>query len=108
MPSIDQDNVGNAAVGYSVSSVFIHPGIRASWWNLPNDTAPKELNIKTGVGDEENSTQWGDYTSMTVDPVDQCTFWYVNEYFPANQKGSSIIWNTRIGKFKVSTCTSKP
>jgi hypothetical protein len=106
MPSIDQDNVGNAAVGYSVSSVAIHPGIRASWWNLPNDTAPKELNIKTGIGDEENSTQWGDYTSMTVDPVDQCTFWYVNEYFPANQTGTSINWNTRIGKFKVSTCTA--
>jgi hypothetical protein len=106
MPSIDQDNVGNAAVGYSVSSSAIHPGIRASWWNLPNDTTPKELNIKTGIGDEENSTQWGDYTSMTVDPVDQCTFWYVNEYFPANQTGNSIIWHTRIGKFKVSTCTA--
>jgi hypothetical protein len=104
MPSIAQDKDGNAAVGYSVSSTTVHPGIKASWWSLPNSTAPKALTIKNGIGDEENSTQWGDYTSMTVDPVDECTFWYVNEYFPSNQTGKEIIWNTRIAKFRVSTC----
>ncbi len=104
MPSIAQDKVGNAAVGYSTSAASIHPGIRASWWNLPKETAAKELTFITGAGDELNSTQWGDYTSMTVDPVDGCTFWYVNEYFPSNQSGGQVIWNTKISKFKISTC----
>jgi hypothetical protein len=104
MPSIAQDRAGNVAVGYSVSRATTHPGIRATWWSLPNGTVPTEISIQNGGGDEENSTHWGDYTSMTVDPVDDCTFWYVNEYFASNQTGSSINWNTRIANFRVSTC----
>jgi hypothetical protein len=104
MPSIAQDKVGNAAAGYSASNSTTHPGIKASYWSLPGKTKPTEIVIKAGVGDEENSDLWGDYTSMTVDPVDGCTFWYVNEYFPTNQVGNSIDWNTRIANFKLSTC----
>lgn len=104
IPSIAQDNVGNAAVGYSVSSSTVHPGIRYSYWSLPNKTLPKEINIKSGVGDEENSSLWGNLTSMTVDPTDNCTFWYVNRYYPANQTGTTINWNTRIAHFKITGC----
>lgn len=103
-PSIAQDNVGNAAVGYSVSSSGVHPGIRASYWNLPSKTVPTEINIKTGVGDEENSDLWGNVSSMTVDPVDNCTFWYVNRYYAANQTGTTINWNTQIAHFKITGC----
>jgi len=104
MPSMAQDKDGNAAVGYSVSSSLTHPGIRASWWNLPNHTAPVEKGIQGGGGDEENAKNWGDYTSMTVDPVDDCTFWYVNQYFAQNETGNQINWNTRIANFKVPSC----
>jgi hypothetical protein len=104
MPSIAQDSVGNAAVGYSVSSTAVHPGIRAAYWSLPNATAPTEINIQTGVGDEENSSHWGNISSMTVDPVNGCTFWYVNEYFQANEIGSDINWNTRIANFTLPSC----
>jgi hypothetical protein len=107
MPSIAQDRVGNAAVGYNISSSALDPGIRASWWNLPNQTQPVELTILNGTGDEENSWHWGDYASMTVDPVDGCTFWYVTQYFATNQTGNQIGWNTRIGNFKISTCSGK-
>jgi hypothetical protein len=103
VPSIAQDNVGNAGVGYNTSSVALHPGIKASWWNLRSNSKPAELSIVQGGGDEENSPHWGDYTSMTVDPVDNCTFWYVSEYFAADQIGS-IDWNTRIANFKISSC----
>jgi hypothetical protein len=103
MPSMAEDKQGNAAVGYSSSGMLAHPGIRASWWNLPNATAAKEITMLVGTGDEENSTQWGDYTSMTVDPVDGCSFWYVNEYFSQNQT-TTLDWQTRVGKFKISTC----
>jgi hypothetical protein len=105
MPSIAQDQNGNAAVGYSISSSSTHPGIRASYWNLPNQTAPTELSLYSGVGDEENSYKWGDYTSMTVDPVGGCSFWYVNEYFSANQTGTGKpIWDTRVSTFTLPTC----
>jgi hypothetical protein len=103
LPSIAQDKVAHAAVGYNVSNASTHPGIRASWWPLSNPKN-KEIVIFKGGGDEENNTHWGDYASMTVDPVDDCTFWYVTQYFAHNQTGHQINWNTRIGNFKISNC----
>ena len=107
MPSIAQDSEGNAAVGYNVSGSSTHPGIKTSWWNLINQSGPKELRVYKGGGDEEDSGHWGDYTSMTVDPIDGCTFWYVTQYFAHNEVGRPITWNTRLGKFKISTCRRK-
>jgi hypothetical protein len=105
LPSIAQDHAGNAAVGYNVSSATVHPGIKASWWNLPNPNKPVELQIYSGTGDSTGSKAWGSYSSMTVDPVDDCTFWYVDEYLASDQT-TSPNWNTRIANFKASTCTS--
>jgi hypothetical protein len=107
MPSIAQDHSAEAAVGYSVSSPSAHPGIRESSWNLTNNNHPVEVAIQKGAADEENSEKWGDYTSMTVDPVDDCTFWYVNEYFSSSQIGTEIDWDTKIAKFKLSTCQAR-
>jgi hypothetical protein len=104
LSSIGQDHVGNAAVGYSVSSMTLHPSINIADWNLPADTSPTKERVITGSGDEENSTQWGDYNSMSTDPVDDCTFWYVNEYFSSNQTGFPLTWKTRIANFKISSC----
>ena len=104
MPSIAQDSSGNAAVGYSVSSASVHPGISASWFSLTTLTPPVEFSILAGTADEENTYHWGDYSSMTVDPVDGCTFWYVNEYFPVNETGTAINWHTRIANFRLSGC----
>jgi hypothetical protein len=58
MPSIAQDQSANAAVGYSVSSAATHPGIRASYWSLTNQTTPTELSLFSGAADEENSYKW--------------------------------------------------
>jgi hypothetical protein len=104
VPSIAQDKLGNAAAGYSVSSSSVHPGIRAAYWSLPNKTTPTEITLQNGVGDDENSTHWTNLSSMTVDPVDGCTFWYVNQYYQTNQIGTAIDWNTRIAHFKLSSC----
>jgi centrosomal CEP192-like protein/ASPM-SPD-2-Hydin domain-containing protein len=103
VPSIAQDQSGNTAVGYSVSSSSTHPSIRASWWSLATQTFPTEISLFDGTGDEENQPNWGDYTSMTVDPVGDCAFWYVNPYFSANQTGTPI-WQTRISNFSLPTC----
>ena len=103
MPSIAEDSNGNAAVGYSVSSSSTHPSINASYFSLTNPTTPTEITLFSGAGDEENSYHMGDYSSMTVDPQDGCTFWYVNQYFPTNQI-SGISWGTRISNFVAPGC----
>jgi Abnormal spindle-like microcephaly-assoc'd, ASPM-SPD-2-Hydin len=105
MSSMAQDQNANAALGYSVSSGSLHPGISASSWSLANNTLPIEFSILNGVADEENTWHWGSYTTMSVDPVDGCTFWYPNEYFPTNQIGANnAVWVTRIANFKLPSC----
>jgi len=47
------------------------------------------------------SSRWGDYTSLNVDPTDDCTFWYVNEYV---QTSGPATWQTRIGAFRLPGC----
>ena len=107
IPSIAQDQSGNAAIGYSTSSASADPGIAASWWNLNAQTAPTEITLYSGAGDQENTYRWGDYTDMTVDPVGGCAFWYLNEYFSANQTGTGKpIWKTRVASFTVPGCGS--
>lgn len=104
MPSVAQDKVANMAVGYSVSGTNLHPSIAASYTNLQNRAAPIEIPLWAGTADEENSYHWGVYTSMTIDPVDDCTFWYVNEYFDTAQTGSAVTWQTRISHFALPNC----
>lgn len=104
MPSIAQDKIGDIAVGYSVSSSAMYPSIRYTG-RVPTDplgTMEAENIIKSGGGAElAGNDRWGDYTSMTVDPVDDCTFWYTNEYYSASSIQS---WRTRIASFKFSMC----
>jgi len=104
MPSIAQDQTAHMAVGYSVSSATTHPSIAASYLNLQKIGPPTEIRLWSGTADEENSYHWGVYSSMTMDPADDCTFWYVNEYFDNNQTGSAVDWQTRIINLKLSTC----
>jgi hypothetical protein len=107
VPSVAEDRAGNLAVGYSVSGTGTHPSIAASYLNLRGgSTTPIEFPIFNGTADEENAYHWGGYTSMTVDPVDDCTFWYVNEYFTTPQTGTLVTWRTRISNFKLPTCTA--
>jgi hypothetical protein len=105
MGSIASDQSGDLAIGYSASSSSLHPGIRYTG-RLPGDAAgtmPQgEGTIITGAGSQTGGlTRWGDYSSMTVDPADDCTFWYTNEYIPAN---GSFNWHTRIASFKFPSC----
>ncbi len=104
IPSIAQDKNADAAIGYSISSPSVHPGIRAATFNLRTTFSPTEVQIVNGAADELNSRQWGDYSSMTLDPVDGCTFWYTSEYFMVNQVGTPLTWQTRIANFKLPTC----
>jgi hypothetical protein len=104
MGSIALDGAGNIALGYSVSSEATFPSIRYAG-RLPIDppgTLPVgEVSLVEGGASQTFLSRWGDYSSMNVDPVDDCTFWYTNEYIPAN---GGEFWRTRIGKFSFPAC----
>jgi hypothetical protein len=109
MPSIALDQSGDIALGFSASSSSLHPGIRYTG-RLPGDAAGTmgqgEATVITGAGSQTAGlTRWGDYSALTVDPADNCTFWYTNQYIPAN---GSFNWRTRIGSFKFPSCGGTP
>ena len=108
MGSIAMDKVGNIALGYSASSSSIRPGIRYTG-RAPSDplgVLQAENTIINGGGSQTGGlSRWGDYSAMTVDPVDDCTFWYTNEYLKAD---GSFNWSSRIASFKFPSCTSAP
>jgi hypothetical protein len=104
MGSIAMDKVGNIALGYSASSSSVYPSIRYTG-RLAADTAgtmQTENIIQAGAGSQlPNLSRWGDYSAMTVDPVDDCTFWYTNEYLKAS---GTFNWSTKIASFKFPGC----
>jgi hypothetical protein len=103
MGSVAMDNAGNMAVGYSVSSGAMHPDIRYTGRVAgdPLGTLESEQIIISGTGSQTNYSRWGDYSSMAVDPVDGCTFWYTTEYLET----TGYYWSTRIAFFNFpATC----
>jgi len=107
MGSIAMDGSGDIGLGFSAASATVFPSIRYTGRlsNDPAGTMPQgEADIVTGTGSQTGGgNRWGDYTDMTVDPVDDCTFWYVNEYVPIT---SASGWRARVGAFKFPTCGS--
>ena len=105
MGSIALDQSGGIGLGFSVSSASLNPQIHYTG-RLAGDPAGQmtqgEGTIVDGTGSQNRRlSRWGDYSAMTVDPVDGCTFWYTSEYLPAN---GSFNWRTRIGTFKLPGC----
>jgi hypothetical protein len=103
MGSIAMDYVGNIALGYSVSSTTMYPSIRYTVHEISNPLGvmQSEVTMIEGTGSQFSSNRWGDYSAMSIDPADGCTFWYTNEYYVAN--GSD--WHTRIGSFTLPSCS---
>ncbi len=106
MGSAAMDHNGDIALGYSVSSASMFPGIRytARLAGDPlNQMTQGEGTIVNGGGSQSgnNLSRWGDYSSLSIDPSDDCTFWYTNEYLAAT---GSFNWHTRLGSFKLAGC----
>jgi hypothetical protein len=104
MGSVAMDQAGNLALGFSASDATIHPQIRyaSRLATDPLNTLTAEAHLFDGTGSQTDTvSRWGDYSDMTVDPVDDCTFWYTQEYYSTT---SSFNWRTRIGSFKFDTC----
>ncbi|MFZ1131069.1 MAG: choice-of-anchor D domain-containing protein [Terriglobales bacterium] len=104
MSSVAEDQSGDIGLGYSASSDIIHPGIRFTG-RVPSDplgTMETETSILVGAGSQTTGlSRWGDYTAMVVDPSDDCTFWYVDQY--ENVSGT-FNWQTNIGSFIFTGC----
>jgi subtilisin-like proprotein convertase family protein len=107
MSSMAFDGSGNIGMGYSISSsaLNIRPSIRYTG-RLTTDAlgtmGQGEATIVAGGGSQINNlTRWGDYSSLNIDPTDDCTFWYTGEYMGAN---GSFNWRTRVGAFRFAAC----
>lgn len=109
MGSAGMDKAGNIALGMSASSDLKDPSV---WYTgrLASDplgkmeaptTAAKGSAIETG-----DSQRWGDYSSMSIDPGDDCTFWYSQMYYNKKHGGdASVDWDTRIVAFRFDDCS---
>jgi hypothetical protein len=115
MGSIAMDKSRNMGLGYSLSSSGMYPAI-AITSREPTDplgTMKPETILIQGTGAQDgytptpgNDDRWGDYTAMRIDPSDDCTFWYTNEYY---KKTNSLgDWSTRIGSFRIRSCPVPP
>jgi hypothetical protein len=108
MGSIAMDGAGNIGLGFSVSSGSLHPQIHYTG-RLAADASGTmtqgEGTIINGAGSQSGSSlsRWGDYSSMSIDPLDDCTFWYATEYLAAT---GAFNWHTRIASFKFPSCGS--
>lgn len=102
MGSIAMDGLGNIALGYSVSSDSVDPSIRATGRRNGDPEGLmtfREEFIVIGKGSQNMlASRWGDYTMMAVDPVDDLTFWYTNQYF----NNVYSVWDTRIASFTIN------
>jgi hypothetical protein len=104
MGSIAMDQVGNIAIGYSESSPTETPSVRFTGRlnTDPPGTLEDEAIIFTGPASQTSGlNRWGDYSAITLDPNDDCTFWYTTEYIPF---AGAFNWNTRIGSFVMPNC----
>src|SRR5262249_394794 len=105
MGSAAKDHAGDIAVAYSASSSSINPALRFAG-RLPGDPAGQlssETTILAGTGSQNGTNRWGDYSMLTADPKDDCTFWYTNEYYSSN----GTAWKTEVSNFKFNQCVSR-
>jgi len=104
MGSVAMDQAGDMALGYSAGNSTLVPEIRYVG-RLATDTLSQmtttEITMTPGLTSQTGATRWGDYTAMRIDPSDNCTFWYTNEFLLGG--GNSGLWGTQVGAFRFPT-----
>jgi hypothetical protein len=103
MASAAMDKRGDIAIGMSASSVTLDPSVMYTG-RVPTDPPGMMGALSTvvqGTGVQLHTARWGDYSSMSIDPVDDCTFWYTQEYYKSND----TKWSTRVVSFKFDSCS---
>lgn len=105
MGSAAQDHRGNLALGFSASSTNQFPTVRYAG-RLQGDSlnalGQGEFVMMYGAGSQTSSShRWGDYSHISLDPKDDCTFWYTNQFY---NSVSDSDWLTVIAAFKFPSC----
>ncbi len=101
--SLGVDKVGNIAMGYTVSSSAVYPSPEIAYRNYYDSLNNLTLQaLFTGLASQTGVSDWSSYSSMALDPIDNCTFWYSNEYL---KTAGSSNWDTMIAHFKLPSCT---
>lgn len=108
MGSIAMNQRGDIAVGYNTSSHLEYPAIRLDGRLLtdaPGSMPQSEFTAVAGAGSQQPvNGRWGDYSSMDVDPEDDCAFWYTGQYYPKLKQGGEAGWRTQIISFRLAGC----
>jgi uncharacterized repeat protein (TIGR02543 family) len=107
MGSIAMDKAGDIALGYNTSSSTMNPSIRYTG-RLSTDSLGQmesEIDVLSAAGvahgSQTNTFHWADYASLSIDPTDDCTFWFTTEYLPT----TGGHWSTRIASFSFPSCS---
>jgi hypothetical protein len=107
MGSTAVDNAGNLAVGFSTSSTTVFPSIAYAGrlaTDPPGTLGQGEATMFAGTGVQQlTSNRWGDYSNMSLDPADDATFWYTNQYYSTT---GQFLWKTKVGAFKFAGTTA--
>ena len=118
MGAVAQDGEGNIGLAANAANITATPSIlnptaiytgrlTADPLNsLPQGEVDAFSAVTKGV-QTATANRWGDYSSLFVDPADECTFWAAFEY--VDSPTATFDWNTRIFSFKVNpTCVTAP
>ena len=110
MGAVAMDRSENLAVGYTRtgSGAGQYPSLVYAG-RVPSDplgTLESEVTLLAGTGSQSSGgyDRWGDYSSMTIDPTDDCTFWFTESYIKTTGANSGFNWSTAIGNFSFPGC----
>ncbi|MCP3961399.1 MAG: hypothetical protein GY719_26430 [bacterium] len=103
MPSASIDGSGNIGLVFTKSSNSVSPSVYFTGRETgdPAGTLQAEVVCIDGTGSQLGGNRWGDYASVSVDPVDDCTFWVTNEYVETT---GSFQWDTQICSYSFPSC----
>ena len=110
MGSAAMDGAGNIAIGYSKSSSSVYPAIAITSRTptMPLGTMGTETILQAGAGAQTTYNRWGDYSALRIDPSDDTTFWYTNEYYSRNSPFFNFNWSTAIASFTAGAASNPP
>jgi hypothetical protein len=98
MGGIAMDAAGNIGMAFSVSGEDTYPSLRLTGRRASDplgEMTIEEYEFGTGLSISQTD-RYGDYASMSVDPVNDRTFWYTGEYMKNNNN-----WGTKIVAFEI-------
>lgn len=99
------DASGHLAIGYHVAGPWQAPVLRRS--GRRHQDPPGLLQDEASCGPTQTGTQtathgrFGDYVSLSMDPVEQCTAYFAGQYIPAD---GAADWATHVCAWRQPGC----